>query len=515
VTLDLLPSDEAAQLLARRLGQARIGGEPAAVAEIIRRCAGLPLALAIVAARAAIRPAHPLGVLADELRDALGALEGAVDVRAIFSWSYEALGDETAARLFRLVAGLHPGPDCTATAAASLAGIPVPRVRAVLAALTRANLLAEPDTGRYTCHDLLRAYASELCATHDADHDAARRRLVDHYAHTAYAAARHLQFHGQFGTCPPAAPLPGVSVADITGPGEAMAWFTAVRPALLACLRLAAELGIDRQLCHLARALFVFLHRRGRWHERAETQRAAVAAAERLGDAVEETCAHRNLAVALADLGRFGEAHRHLDTALERSRDDPAGQAWTHYHRDLVYVIQGREAEALAAARRAHALFEEVGDEVGQAIALTDLGWYHGRHGDHDVALDLCEQALVLHQKLGNRPHEGHAWSCLAEIHLRRGDPADAVRCHGQALDVFREVGDLYAEASTLAHLGACHHVAGDAAAADERWRQAHVLLGDLDPSTTDQIQAQLATVVAEHTADAFRRRSVTGRGGR
>ncbi len=515
VTLDLLPSDEAAQLLARRLGTARIGAEPAAVAEIIRRCAGLPLALAIVAARAAIRPAHPLGVLADELRDALGAMEGTVDVRAIFSWSYEALGDETAARLFRLVAGLHPGPGCTTTAAASLTGIPVRRVRAPLAGLTRVNLLVEPDPGRYTCHDLLRAYAAELCAAHDPDRDAARHRLVDHYVHTAYAAALHLHFPGQFGTSTPAAPLPGVSVGDIAGPGEAMAWFTTERPALLACLRLAAELRLDRQLCHLARALFVFLHRRGRWHERAETQRAAAAAAHRLGDPVEETCAHRNLAVALADLGRFGDAHRHLDIALERSRDDPAGQAWTHYHRDLVCVIQGREAEALAAARRAHALFHEVGDEVGQAIALTDLGWYHGRLGDHDVALDLCEQALVLHQKLGNRPHEGHAWSCLAEIHLRRGDPASAVPCHCQALDLFREVGDLYAEASTLAHLGACHHVAGDAAAADDRWRQAHVLLGDLDPSTYDQIHTQLKTVVPASTADAFRRRSVTGRGGR
>jgi tetratricopeptide (TPR) repeat protein len=325
----------------------------------------------------------------------------------------------------------------------------------------------------------------------------------------------HLLFPGHPGAGTPAPLLPGVSVTDFAGPDEAMAWFTAERPALLAGLRLAAELGLDRQLCHLARALFVFLHRRGRWHERAETQRAAVAAAHRLGDPAEETFAHRNLAGALADLGHFDDAHRNLDIALERSRADPAGQAWTHYHRDLVYVTQGREAEALSAARRAHALFEEAGDEVGRAVALTDLGWYHGRLGDHELGLELCEQALILHQKLGNRPHEGHAWWCLAEIHFRRGDPAAALPCHRQALDLFREVGDLYAEASTLAHLGACHHVAGERAAADEHWRQALVLLGDLDRSTTDQIHAQLRTLVDEPTADAFLRRSVgTRRGG-
>jgi DNA-binding SARP family transcriptional activator/tetratricopeptide (TPR) repeat protein len=503
LTLALLPPDEARRLLACRLGHDRIAAQPAAAEEIVRRCAGLPLALAIVAARAAIHPAHPLGPLAGELRDALGALDCAVDVRAIFSWSYETLGDETA-RLFRLVAGLHPGPDSTITAAASLAGVPVSRVRASLGELTRANLLTEHAPGRYSCHDLLRAYASELCEARDADRDAARHRIVDHHVHTAYAAALHL--HGHIETIAPAAPRPGVCASDFAGPDEAMAWFTAERPALLAALKLAADLSLDRQVCHLARALFVFLHRRGRWHDRAETQRAAVAAARRLGDPVEQSRAHRNLAFALADLGRFDDAHRNLDAALERSHDDPAGQAWTHYHRDLVYVIQGREADALNAARRAHDLFDQLGDQVGQAIALTDLGWHHGRLGNHRQALDLCEKALVLHQKLGNRPHEAHTWACLADTHLQLGDPAAAVPCYRQALDLFREIGDSYGEASTLAHLGACHHLTGDHTAAHKHWHHAHAILGDLDPSTTDQIHTQLTTV-DKCVADAFRRR--------
>jgi DNA-binding SARP family transcriptional activator/tetratricopeptide (TPR) repeat protein len=503
LALGLLPPDESRRLLARRLGHDRIAAEPAAAEEIVRRCAGLPLALAIVAARAAIHPAHPLGALAGDLRDALGALDRAVDVRAIFSWSYETLGD-AAARLFRLVAGLHPGPDSTITAAASLAGVPVSRVRAPLAELTRANLLTEHAPGRYSCHDLLRAYASELCESDDADRDLARHRIVDHYVHTAYAAA--LQLRGEIEIVGLAAPSPGVSVTDFAGPDQATAWFATERPALIAALELAADLGLDRHVCRLAQALFVFLHRRGRWHDRAETQRAALAAARRLGDPVEETRAHRNLARALADLGRFDDAHRNLDAALDRSHDDPAGQAWTHYYRDLVSGLQGRDADALAAARRAHDLFVELGDEVGEAIALTDLGFYSGRLGNYDQALDLCEQALVLHQKLGNRPHEAHTWSCLADTQLRLGDPAAAVPCYHQALDLFREIGDPYAEASTLAHLGACHHRAGDQPAARGHWRHAHTLLGDLDPSTIDQIHAQLTTIDSP-AADAFRRR--------
>ncbi|MEU8402177.1 BTAD domain-containing putative transcriptional regulator [Nonomuraea sp. NPDC048892] len=502
LTVDLLSPEDARRLLAARLGHDRIAAEPEAVEEIVRRCAGLPLALAIVAARAAIHPAHPLSALAAEFGDALGALDRAVDVRAIFSWSYETLTDEAAARTFRLVAGLHPGPECTPDAAASLMSVPVERVRAPLAELTRANLLTEHTPGRYAGHDLLRAYAAELCAARDDDRDAARHRVVDHYVQSAFAAAGHL--HGRTETIALAAPRPGVSVTGFAGTDAAMAWFENERPALLAALDLAAGLGLDRQVCRLAGALFVFLHRRGRWHDRAETQRAAVAAARRLGDPVEEARACRNLAAALADLGRFDDAHHHLDAALEQ--DVPSGQAWTHYFRDLVYGFQGREADALDAARRAHDLFERLGDEVGQAVALTDLGWYHGRLGDHGQALDLCEQALVRHQKLGNRPYEAHTWSCLADLRLQQGDPAGAVPCYRQALDVFRELGDSYGEASTLAHLGACHHLAGDRPAAGEQWRHARALLRELDPSAFDQVHAQLTTVDGS-AADAFRGR--------
>src|SRR6202044_798900 len=54
--LDLLSWTEARDLLAGRLGVGRVEAEPGAVADIITRCSRLPLALAIVAARAAIHP---------------------------------------------------------------------------------------------------------------------------------------------------------------------------------------------------------------------------------------------------------------------------------------------------------------------------------------------------------------------------------------------------------------------------------------------------------------------------
>src|SRR5262249_3356790 len=179
VTLDLLTDDEAHQLLAQRLGADRVGAEPVAVKEIIARCAHLPLALALVAARAAVRPHGGLQALAEELRDTGDRWQlppgddPASDVQAVLSWSYQAL-TPAAARLFRLL-GLHPGPEVSAAAAASLTGLPASAVRPVLAELTGASLLVEHAPGRFAFHDLLCAYAADL----------ARRLDTDQQRHTA------------------------------------------------------------------------------------------------------------------------------------------------------------------------------------------------------------------------------------------------------------------------------------------------------------------------------------------
>ena len=96
------------------------------MAELVRLSARLPLALAIAGARAA-STTWPLAAHAAELAerrhrlDALDLGEAAADVRSVFSWSYRQLSEPTA-RMFRLL-GLHPGPDFSASATASLADL--------------------------------------------------------------------------------------------------------------------------------------------------------------------------------------------------------------------------------------------------------------------------------------------------------------------------------------------------------------------------------------------------------
>jgi len=402
LTVGLLTEPEARELLAGRLGTGRVEAKPEAVDELIRLCVRLPLALAITAARAAARPGHPLWALAAELRtagrrlDALDAGEPAASVPAVFSWSYDQLSP-AAARMFRLL-GLHPGPDITAAAAASLADVELPQARQLLAELAGAHLCAEHDVGRYAFHDLLRAYAAEQARTLDSgpDRHAAVGRVLDHYLTTAYAAALLVNPSRKSLSIPP--PQPGVTAEQLADEKQALAWFRAEHHVLLAAATLAAESGFDGQAWQLPWAMEDYLDSRGDWHELAAIQRSALDAATRLRDVGGQAAAHRAMAAAHTQLGRYELAHAHLADSLElyRRLGDRAGEARVHLTTAWVCDFQERHADALGHCEQALGLFEALGDQVGQARALASIGWCHAHLGWPQQARTFCRRALDL-----------------------------------------------------------------------------------------------------------------------
>ncbi|GIF21377.1 hypothetical protein BJ973_005175 [Actinoplanes tereljensis] len=115
---------------------------------VIEQCGGLPLALALVAARAG-EPDPP----------SRGG-DPHAGPRSVFAWTYRALSP-AAARTFRLL-GRHPAHDLTATTVADLVALTIGQAAVLLAELARAGLLTELTPGRYLCHDLLHTYAAEL-----------------------------------------------------------------------------------------------------------------------------------------------------------------------------------------------------------------------------------------------------------------------------------------------------------------------------------------------------------------
>ncbi len=234
--LDLLTAADAADMLAARLGRPRLATDPDAVRQVIASCSRLPLALAIAAARAAATPSLPLAALAADLAGEHGRLDTlelsaagdpATSIRVVFSWSVSGVS-APAAWLFRLI-GLHPGPDISAAAAASLAGHDPRRARQELRELVAASLLTEPVPGRYSCHDLLRAYAAELAEQADsaADRRAAMHRVLDHYLHSAEHATAQIRGTNRQAPVPLAALAPRVSAEAVDGKEAVFAWFSA------------------------------------------------------------------------------------------------------------------------------------------------------------------------------------------------------------------------------------------------------------------------------------------------
>jgi DNA-binding SARP family transcriptional activator len=280
LTVDVLAPADARELLARRLGRRRMAAEPAAIDDIVQRCAGLPLALTIIGARAAAHAEFPLAAIAGQLARPSGVLDALVgpdrrtDLRTVLSWSFRGLS-APAARLFRLL-GVHPGPHLGAAAAASIAGIALDRAGVLLAELAGVHMLLEPLPGRYAVPDLLRGYAGELARSHDngADRAAALRRLLDHYVLTAHAAALTLDPHRE--TVPQIETAPGVTVDLPADRHETLAWFTAEHGVLLSAVRCAADAGLDRHALQLSVALTEYLDAVGRYRSRCGEDERAV-----------------------------------------------------------------------------------------------------------------------------------------------------------------------------------------------------------------------------------------------
>jgi tetratricopeptide (TPR) repeat protein len=498
LTLDLFTHTEARQLLERRLGPGRVGTEPDAVDEIISQCARLPLALAIVAARAATRPGSPLSALAaglQEARERLDAFAGddtVTDVRAVFSWSYHALTPE-AARLFRLL-GLHRGPDLGIHAAASLAGIPPESVGVLLAELDRAHLVTERTPGRYSLHDLLRVYAGELAADSDdeAERSTALHRVLDHYLHTADTGATLLMAYRR--PLALAAHHPGASIENLADRGRAQDWFTTEQAVLLAAVETAADNGLGVHAWQLATALGVFLSRRGRWRDLAAAHRAGLRAANHLGDREGQAHTHRGLARAYVREGLYDEARTHLEHALQRYRElgDHIGQGDTTLNLAEVLVLEGRGEAAPDYALRAHELYVAGGYRAGQSSALNNVGWFHALLGNYQQSLTYCQRALALQEELGDTDARSHTWDSLGYIHHHLGDHAQAIDCYLRAVDMLRDLGYRYDEGDTLTRLGDSYEAAGDHNAAHAAWQRALEILEDLDHPDAEKLRDKL-----------------------
>jgi len=246
-TLDVLSPAAASELFTRIVGADRIAGHPQAEAEalqeVLRLCGYLPLAIRVAAARLRDRPAwrvvHLAGRLRDEQRRLAELATGDRSVAAELGLSYQHLTCPQQ-RLFRLL-GLVPGDSFDVHLAAALASGRLPAVEDLLEDLVDVHLLQQPSPGRYRLPGLVRAHASSqaLPAEPAALREAARRRLLDFYLHTATAAVRLCQPASPWPALPE--PAPGVRPLAFADERQAATWLDVEADSLRAALAIAGD----------------------------------------------------------------------------------------------------------------------------------------------------------------------------------------------------------------------------------------------------------------------------------
>jgi tetratricopeptide (TPR) repeat protein len=509
-----LDDEQAALLLAARLGPERVAAEPEAVAELAARCGHLPLALAVMAARAAADPQLPLGGLAGQLagaagdeaaaagRGAAGAGPGRLEVletgdpatslRQLLSWSHRQLSPPAAQMFAHL--GVHCGPDITVPAAATLAGVPRAEAGRALAELADVSLAAEHRPGRYVLHDLVRGYAAEHARKilGEAGIGEAVRRSLDHYLHTmvlAWDLPRAFTF-------PP--PVPGVEPEQVAD-AQWHDWVNAERQVLLQAIFQAASAGL------ITHAWQIFAYEdmqdlgHGYW---ADAGQAVLAAAEAAGDHTAMGWAHLVIGKNAALTGAHDLGRAHLAQALDHFRQagDLPGQAWMLLNAARPGARNAAWAEAATLCEQSLVLFRQAGDlGGGERWALAGLGTCHAHLGNYELARSYARQALELDPEGSDSINQARMYGLLGLVHSRLGEHRQAISAYQQALAAARAWKASLSRrvlAGLLADFGDACQAAGDLPAARQAWQQALQIRDELGLPDTRRLRARL-----EHAA--------------
>jgi DNA-binding SARP family transcriptional activator/tetratricopeptide (TPR) repeat protein len=471
--ISLLPlsESEALTLLAGMVGADRVRDEAASAAVLAERCACLPLALRIAAARLVAFPNTSIGDYVKELaeEDGFAALEIDDDessgVWAAFDHSYLAL-DPPARRAFRLLGALGSG-NLPVPAIAAMNGAAPGQIRRTLGRLADAHLIERHPGARFGLHDLLRRYASVKSKAEDttAEQQAALQRLIRWYLSGADRAVR---LYSPFAV----RRLPPVPAAghdpEFSGIDEAVAWLEAELPQMVAAVvRAAADADAGGEILllatRLARLLHPFLFRRGHLSSDIQVSNAALAAATRARDQDAEAWACLTLGAASQFLGQDDQVLTCLERALSIARTAGSNELLAACMDIAIdrWQRRGEVSRCEAALHEAMTLWLGLGDRYAVAFCQLNLGEVYRDQGLYQRARASFEESLRTLREVGDRYGEALVLHGLGFLDARQEQLVTAARSLGEAIDILKEIANRSALAHMLGDLGRLHRLRG------------------------------------------------------
>ncbi|MET8089939.1 tetratricopeptide repeat protein [Micromonospora sp. NPDC005220] len=445
IGIGLFTQHEAEELVRVSVGTDRAAAEPSAVAELVRLCARLPLALRVATARIATRRRVPISDhvadlgQAGQLLEMLGCTgDERIAVRTLFDWSYKQL-DAAQARLFRRL-GLHPALEFSEYAAAALTGVDKTTAYRRLESLVDLHLVETVYRGRYRMHALLHVYAAERAATEDPAYKRheALVAVLDWYAYTATTADR-LVF--------PAHPAVDVTLKPVPVPSpctdraSAWAWLTREYSTLLEVLSHTSDHGRHQTTVVLAAAMrFLALKPPALWQARLEADSYGLTAAKAIGDRMSEAIFYRRRADTYQMLGHWEDSKADLERslALATAEEDSVlrGEALCGLGRN--YKLQRRYEEALVCYQQALPLVRGTRTGYVEAVVESNLSQLCIQLGLLKDAVRHAERELRLRRHSGDVVGEAYAMHGLATAWQKLGDHAAAARLGERAVEIFR-----------------------------------------------------------------------------
>jgi len=408
-----------------------------AVAQVCARLDGIPLALELAAARVNVLRVEQIAArLDDRFRLLTGGSRTAVPrqqtLRALIDWSYDLLAEPERVLLRRLSVFAGGWTLEAAEAVCAGDGLDHDEVLDVLAQLVNKSLVvADREQGqetRYRLLETIRQYALERLAA-SGEADAIRRRHAEYFLVLAEIAGVQLQRAGQ------RVWLDRLE-AEHDNLRAALAWAFGGGDAELG-VRLSVALAGIQQYAPGFWSLRGYWSERHRWLEVALSKSSGVAP--------------RLRAMLLTRiLDRFGfdsepqDAMHEEALALFRAAGATSGIALTLMQHGALFLYRRSDyPQATRLLEASLALYQELDDRHGIAIALHLLGDCAREQGDLVRAAALLEESIALFHELGaNESALASALNGLGDVAYLQGDDARAMALWWEAVALSQSVGD-------------------------------------------------------------------------
>ena len=471
IFLEILRPAHAASLFVRLVRRPGLRADDARVADVVRLCGYLPLAITMIAGQLKQHRARELADLVTALRGGSRlsrmASEG-LSVAGAFDLSYRDLAAGLQ-QMFRHLA-LHPGPAAEVYAAAALAGCDLALAQKLLTDLAGYHLVEEAVPGRYRFHDLIGEHARTLAARDPvAVRKKAELRMLSYYLHMARTADRFLLRRTPTG-------LPRVEGAAprFTPPlpdrQAALEWMDTNYPSLHAAAEYAQIHGYDGYAIAIPAAMDAYLLRRGRWREALDLHHLAMRVASGIDDRPSVARSRSDIGRIQLMMGDMPAAGASLAEALALHRDlgDKLGEAQTLKQLSSLEYAAGKYQSAGDRLLLARALYQEAGDARGEAEVISTYGVVQQERGQYTAALESQRTALDMYTALDDPIGRANALCHLGSMNTDRGRHADAIADLQRAEELYLNGGDLWNVAGARYFLGVAQRLAGDYEAAGD-----------------------------------------------